>query len=274
MNPIPFFKMSGNGNDFIIVDNRNNVLKEKFLQDFVIGSCRRKMSAGANGVILIENDPEADFRWRFFNSDGSMGEMCGNGARCAARFACLNGIVGTEMSFRTDAGLVFAEVTGDQVKIGIPDPGSIREDIRIEIENTALQIATVTVGVPHAVLWVEDIEKTPVKNLGRKIRNHNIFSPAGTNVNFVRTGEEGGIYIRTYERGVEDETLACGTGAIAGSMVFARRYEKKSPIRVMTRSGTFLTVHFTEKQGRFYDVFLEGDARVIYRGQMGEEAWR
>jgi len=270
---ITFYKFSGTGNDFIIIDNRKRIVEEKGLPDFVAKVCRRKMSVGADGLILIENSDIADFRWRFFNSDGSTAEMCGNGARCAARFAYMNGIAGTEMSFETLAGIISARIIADQVKIKMTDPGDIR-DYSIETENGSLSVSSINTGVPHAVIVTEDIESAQVLRQGREIRFHKAFAPAGTNVNFVSRQSEGSIANRTYERGVEDETLACGTGCVAAAIVTAYKTGTLSPIRVLTGSGGYLTVHYEQEKGRFFNVYLEGDARIIYKGELYEDAWQ
>jgi diaminopimelate epimerase len=261
MEQITFFKMSGSGNDFIIVDNRSKVVAATDLEHFITRVCRRKLSVGADGFILIENAENADFSWQFFNSDGSRAEMCGNGARCAARFAFLNGIAGPDMTFGTDAGIVHARVDDDRAKVKVPDPTDLKTDYTLKFQNSSLTIASVNTGVPHVVIAVEDFDGVDVQQLGREIRYHQVFAPAGTNVNFVCPQAEGGIEIRTYERGVEGETLACGTGSIAAAIVAAYQTKIPSPVKVLTRSGEHLNIYYKEADGKFYDVHLEGDAR-------------
>ena len=274
MENIEFYKMSGSGNDFIIIDNRKRIVDESGLMNFVANVCRRKMSVGADGLILIENADAVDFKWRFFNSDGSVAEMCGNGARCAARFAYINGIAGTEMSFETEAGIIHAKVAKDQVKIKMPDPTDLKTDYALELENSTLSVSSVNTGVPHVVIEADNIDDIEVVKLGREIRFHDVFDPAGTNVNFVCLQNDDIVAIRTYERGVEDETLACGTGAIACAIVISYKKKIKSPVKVMTRSGEYLYIYYKVKQRRFYDIFLEGDARIIYKAQLWEDAWK
>ena len=274
MEPIDFFKMSGSGNDFIIIDNRNRVVDETDLSDFVSKVCRRKLSVGADGFILIEETDAVDFKWQFFNSDGSRAEMCGNGARCAARFAYLNQIAGPSMSFETAAGTVNALVSDDLVKVQMPDPAELRTDYTLELKDGSVLISSVNTGVPHVVINVDEIDGVDVVKLGREIRHHPTFAPAGTNVNFVSFQKDGHIAIRTYERGVEDETLACGTGAIAAAIVTADKTRMKSPVKVLTRGGEHLTIYFQDKDGTYNDVYLEGDARIIYKGRLWEEAWQ
>lgn len=274
MKPITFSKMSGSGNDFIIIDNRDGIIDDINLAKFIGTVCRRKMSVGADGLILIESSDKADFRWQFYNSDGSRAEMCGNGARCAARFAYVNGIAGENLTFETDAGIVSGQVKADRAKVKMPDPTDLRLDYSIELANGPLEVSSINSGVPHVVIMQDAIEAVDVFGLGREIRNHETFAPAGTNVNFIYQQGPGQLVIRTYERGVEDETLACGTGAIAGALVSSIKLNWTSPINLLTRSKESLTIHFTENNGIFNDVYLEGDARIIYTAQLGEDAWK
>ncbi len=273
MNPITFSKMSGSGNDFIIIDNRNQCIDGIDMPQFITSVCRRKMSVGADGLILIEPSDKADFRWRFYNSDGSRAEMCGNGARCATRFAYVNGIAGESLTFETDAGIVNGQIDADRAKVKMPDPADLRLDYSIELAMGPLVVSSVNTGVPHVVIMQDAVEAVDVFGLGREIRNHEAFAPAGTNVNFICRQGPGRLAIRTYERGVEDETLACGTGSIASALVCAIKLNWTSPISLLTRSKEFLTIHFAENGGTFSDVYLEGDARIIYTAQLGEEAW-
>ena len=274
MKPIPFYKMSGAGNDFIIVDNRNQIVGDADLSGFIASVCRRKMSAGADGLILIEVSEKFDFRWRFFNSDGSKAEMCGNGARCAARFAHVTGIAGTTLSFETEAGVVSAQINAGRVKVKMPDPSDRKLAYTLKLANRSLEISSINTGVPHAVVMVDQVADMDVVTLGREIRLHKTFAPAGTNANFVQRIEGNAIEIRTYERGVEDETLACGTGAIAGALIAASRFKMNSPIDVKTRSGEYLTIHFSAKDDQFNDIYMEGNARIIYTGELQPDAWQ
>ena len=274
MKTIPFFKMSGSGNDFIIIDNRTGVVPQAQLNRLVVGACRRKMSVGADGMILIESSDRVDFKWRFFNADGSLPDMCGNGARCAARFAFIHGIADRQMAFETLAGTIEATVGDDGVKIRMTEPKDLKTGTSLDLDGTTAVVGSVNTGVPHVVMVVDDIEAVDVVETGRLIRHHPDFAPEGTNANFVAFGKNGEIFIRTYERGVEDETLACGTGNVAAALILAHDRSLASPVTLVTRSGGTLTVHFKTQGNRYQDVFLEGDARVIYRGDLWEEAWR
>jgi diaminopimelate epimerase len=266
---IPFFKMSGAGNDFIFIDNRDGKADHIDTHTLVTKACARNISAGADGMIFIENCDRADFRWRFYNCDGSEAEMCGNGARCAARFAYLNGIAGKKMTFETLAGIIEAEIMdGVNVKVRLTEPVNERSDFTVELDGETLNINSVNTGVPHVVCFVDGIEKTDVKKYGRNIRYHNDFKPAGTNVNFCQLSENGELKVRTYERGVEDETLACGTGCVACAIFAVKKGIMQSPVKCRTTGGLLLTVYLEDGK-----VYLEGEARVVYKGELTEEAY-
>jgi diaminopimelate epimerase len=271
---VAFAKMSGSGNDFIVIDHRAGGLDESILQRFVAGVCRRRLSVGADGVILIESSTSADFRWRFFNADGSEAAMCGNGARCAARYARQLGICGSDLRFETGAGLVHAQVSGARVKIRLTDPHGLRREVPVALSGRTMIVDCIDTGVPHIVVTVEKLDDVDLLSLGRELRFHPQFAPGGVNVNFIGLSPSGGgIAIRTYERGVEGETLACGTGAAAGALIAAERFHLPSPVRVLTRSGDCLEVFFQHRDGRFHEVHQEGEARFIYSGVVSLEAW-
>jgi diaminopimelate epimerase len=280
---IPFFKMTGSGNDFILIDNRSPRIEgDRAQRELARKACRSKLSVGADGLILIEDDPEVDFRWKFYNADGSEAEMCGNGARCAARFVFLTGIVPRPaMAFRTLAGIIDAEIRGERVKIRTTAPHGLEDNLILQGANRDFSLDFVNTGVPHAVHFLESgemLEQADVFNWGRALRYHPRFQPAGTNVNFVHLRDTHHLTIRTYERGVEGETLACGTGSIASALVAAARGWAESPVDVLTRSGETLTIYFTHTrnkgEGSFSDVCLEGDARVVYEAELWDETLR
>ena len=277
MKPIPFSKLSGSGNDFIIIDNRRHIMKEDGLPHFIAKVCQRRMSVGADGLILVEDTDGADFRWRYYNADGSLADMCGNGARCVALFAFLNQIAGSSMSFVNEAGIVTAEISGDRVKINMPKPSDFTPEKILEIEKRSLTVSSINTGVPHVIVrldTIDDLDNMDIVRQGREIRFHRDFAPEGTNANFIGLLGKNEIAIRTYERGVEDETLACGTGAIAGAIVAAYQSGSDSPIKVRTRSGGFLNIYFKREADGFHDIYLEGDARVIYVGELQEDSWK
>lgn len=271
---ITFMKMSGSGNDFILIDHREPLLDEDRMKEFVRKVCQRRISIGADGLILIERSKKADFKWRFFNSDGSEAEMCGNGGRCAARFAWLKGIAGSKLTFETLAGVLSAQVNGMLVKLELTKPYGLQLEKTIPIDGKEQILSSINTGVPHAILFLEDIEGADVIRIGRTIRFHPYFAPSGTNVNFVRLENNSNLSIRTYERGVENETLACGTGAVASALVSAFKGWVKSPVSIKTRGGEVLTVYFEIEGEEVRKVFLEGDVHIIYEAEMWEEAYQ
>ncbi len=265
---IPFYKMHGGGNDFVLLDHRDRFIPEAEQPEFARRVCHRQMGAGADGLILIEASPTADFRWRFYNADGSEPEMCGNGGRCAARFAVLTGIAPPDLSFETLAGVIKAEVRDRRVKLLMAGVGDMNLNQTIPLDEANVHAHFVRVGVPHLVVPVDDLEAAPVTEWGRLLRFHQMFQPAGTNVNFIRVEGPQTLRIRTYERGVEDETLACGTGAVASALIAARLGQVVSPVTVHTRGGEALTIYFTPHGETFSEVYLEGDALVSYQGEL------
>ena len=267
----PFMKMSGSGNDFILMDHRKPFLGEERMKAFARKVCRRKVSVGADGLILVEESKKADFRWRFFNADGSSAEMCGNGGRCAARFAVERGVAGPRHCFETLAGPIRAEVKERRVKLEMSLPTDLCLQVDIPLASGLRRGASINTGVPHVVLSVEDLEAVDVRALGREIRNHPLFSPAGTNVNFVSRTGESILSVRTYERGVEDETMACGTGAVAGALIADCWWGLVSPVEVRTTGGEILQIHFSRDGERFEDVFLEGDTVWVYDAHCVDE---
>ena len=271
--PIPFTKMSGTGNDFILIDHRQLFLADIDLSLFARAICRRNFSIGADGLILIEPSEVADFSWKFFNADGSLAEMCGNGARCAARYAFRRNIAGRTMRFETLAGIIEATVEGSAVKIGLTPPQNLRLDLSLDIDSADRVLHFVNTGVPHVVHFVEDNSRTPVTRWGRDIRMHKMFQPAGTNANFVEVTGKNSLFVRTYERGVEDETKACGTGATAAAVVAALLGKVTPPVSVTTTGGETLTIHFAlTGDNNITKLFLEGPAGIIYDGELQPDA--
>ncbi|MBI3609825.1 MAG: diaminopimelate epimerase [Nitrospirae bacterium] len=258
------FEPRTSGNDFILIDNRRGALKEfkgRKLNRFAAAVCTHRMSVGGDGLILIErptNPRQAHFRWRLFNADGTEAELSGNGGRCAARFAYLKKIAPAKMVFETLAGPIRAEIKGAHVKIQMPTPQSLQLDIKVPVRDATYVGHFLNTGVPHTVLFVDDPAAVDVVPLGRAIRYHEIKNPRL-------------IQMRTYERGVEDETLACGTGAVATALISAALGQVRSPVTLIQRSGMTLKVHYRWDGAQFHDVFLEGDARVVYAGEMRDE---
>ncbi len=273
MKRIPFIKMSGSGNDFILVDHRNPLVERDRMREFSQKVCQRRVSVGADGLIFIEPSTKADFSWRFFNADGSEAEMCGNGGRCAARFAFLKGIAKASLTFETVAGILSAEVNGKRVKLEMTKPHGLALDETLEIDGKNQVISSINTGVPHAVLFEKNVEEMEIVPMGRAIRYHPHYAPKGTNANFVRVDRDSQMVVRTYERGVEDETLACGTGTVASALVAALKGLVTSPVSVRTRGGEILKVHFQIDGGEVKKVFFEGDVHIIYEAEMWAEAY-
>ncbi len=268
MKKIPFYKMQGSGNDFILIDNRRGVLKGKNLRNLAITVCHRHYSVGADGLIVIVPSRRADFKWRFFNADGSEAEMCGNGSRCAARFAHLMGIATKDMAFETLAGIIHARVKNDQVKVQLTDASGLRMNIAVPLDSGLRMGHFIDTGVPHLVYLSKDLDGEDVERIGRTTRYHELFKPSGTNVNFLQIQGKHRVRIRTYERGVEGETLACGTGSVAAALVAGALGAVASPVDVVTRSGETLTVSFERLAVGFGNISLEGPAEVICEGKL------
>jgi diaminopimelate epimerase len=272
--PIAFEKMSGTGNDFVVIDNRKNIIPRESQAEMARKVCRRKFSVGADGLILLKHSEKFDFSWDFYNADGSVAEMCGNGARCAARFAYRHKIAGRRMKFETLAGVIEAEIcdSDDVVKVKMTRPFDFKIELSLRLDDNEYPVAYVNTGVPHAVIFV-DKEEVPVKKWGRKVRFHELFEPKGTNANFVCVKGTNKLKVRTYERGVEDETMACGTGAVAAALFASMHKEMDSPIEVETSGGDMLKVFFNLQDGPVADdVYLQGPTRIICTGDLTAEA--
>ncbi|MBI3991398.1 MAG: diaminopimelate epimerase [Candidatus Omnitrophica bacterium] len=264
MKKIAFVKMCGAGNDFVVIDNRN--VKVPRLKRFAQEVCDRKRGVGADGLLLLEKSNRADFKMRIFNPDGSEPDMCGNGARCIAFYANRNRAASDKMTFETRAGLISAGVKGKNVKLKLNGPLKPALDIKLNIDGKTLIVSRINTGVPHAVVFVNNLTSVNVKGLGKKIRYHKRFSPAGTNVNFVKVSGKHSISIRTYERGVEDETLACGTGSTASALISSLVKGVISPVNVNTYGGDILKIYFEKSGEGFKNVFLEGKVKEVFEG--------
>lgn len=265
-----FSKMSGAGNDFVVIDNRGGAVADPGALARQI--CTRRASVGADGLILIEESKSATFRMLYFNADGSRADFCANGTRCAARFAFLEELAGSEMTLETDAGPIDAVVRGTLVTLALPPPRDLVADRPLALGGTVVRGSSIMVGVPHYVLPVtEDLWSCDIASPGVALRNHGDLQPAGANINFIKVRDRHSLEVRTYERGVEGETLSCGSGVVAAVSVSALAGRVESPVRVLTRSGTELEVGFALRDGALVNVTLTGDARVVFRSEMGPE---
>jgi diaminopimelate epimerase len=211
---------------------------------------------------------KADWAWKFYNSDGSTGEMCGNGARCFARFVQRTVGLNGKFTFETEAGVITASFQGEHVTVNLTKPKDLRLNEEVQLSTGTEMIHSLNTGVPHAVLYVPDADKAMVQSLGPEIRRHAHFGPRGTNVNFVQVLGANHIRVRTFERGVEGETLACGTGVSAAALVSARVHKFASPVKVMVQGGDTLEVSFNHEGTDFDNVRLTGPAAFVFEGRI------
>lgn len=267
MRMLQFTKMNGAGNDFVMLDNREGKLA--LGREQIARLCDRHRGVGADGVLLVEQARAgADFRFRYFNADGGEAEMCGNGARCFARFAArLSGKEGV-LRFETEAGTVSAEILGDRVRLGMSDPTGLSLGERMTVGGEEWEVHFLNTGVPHAVVFVEDLGGVDVEALGAGLRYHERFAPRGTNANFVAVRGPRDLAVRTYERGVEGETLACGTGVTAAALIFHALHGAGSPVRVAVKGGDVLEVGFATGGTGFREVTLAGPADFVFDGEI------
>ncbi len=269
---ISFVKLSGTGNDFIAIDNREKVLPAD-LSHLSRKLCQRKYSIGADGLLILENTSSNDLMMRIFNPDGSEAEMCGNGARCLSYLVYRKKIrKGDKVKLKTLSGPLYAEIKDSSVRLKMPDPVNIQRNVKIKVGKKEFNVFYINTGVPHSIIFVSRIDNVPVESLGRVIRFHRHFSPAGTNVDFVWPKDHKTILVRTYERGVEEETRACGTGAVAGAIIAGIENRVTPPICVKTLSGDTLSVHYRLIPSKaipvIRDVYLEGEVKLVYEGNI------
>lgn len=263
---LEFTKMNGAGNDFVMVDNRDGALHLSKGQ--IAGLCDRHRGIGADGLLAVEGTEEL-LRMRYYNSDGGEAEMCGNGARCFARFAAdLVGIERGIISFSTQAGIISAELLDERVQLRMSTPHSLQIAHSLHLLGKDREVHSLNTGVPHAVVFVDHLDSVSVVEEGRALRQHQRFAPAGTNANFVQILAPDLLSIRTYERGVEDETLACGTGVVAVALIHHLLTKAPSPISVKVRGGDDLEVGFQVENGHFHEVTLTGPADFVYDGSI------
>jgi diaminopimelate epimerase len=276
MQKLQFTKMIGSGNDFVLIGEQKfsfgaggSYQATKRLSFLAKTMCRPKFGVGADGLLLVEKDRKATVKMRIFNADGSEAEMCGNGARCVAWWA--NAKYGKKpfgtVSIATNAGIIACQVKGDSVKIKLTDPSEILMDIPLRLQGRIIRGNFVNTGVPHTVIFSEGLGGIDVVSLGRLIRFHKRFTPRGTNVDFVEALSKDSIRIRTYERGVENETLACGTGSAAAALIFSLKVPYLlNKVNVHTQSKEVLSVYFKRDTQGLRDVWLEGKVKKTYEG--------
>ena len=262
---VSFYKAVASGNDFVVVDNRRKAIKNPLA--FAKAVCPRHTGIGADGVLLLESSRKSSFKMRIINSDGSEAEACGNGFRCIALFAKQELGYPSEFQFESLAGVIQAKIKGTSVRVQMVEPTQMKERGELQVLGHRLHYSFINTGVPHAVIFVEGLAKIDVNGLGRAIRTHAHFRPKGTNVNFVEVTGPKNVRVRTYERGVEAETLACGTGSTASAILSSVLGYTRPPVQVTTSGGEILTVDFKQQNGKLDPVTLEGEAAVVFKGQ-------
>ena len=275
-----FTKLSGAGNDFVLFDSRiNSGLKLNPLKIRKI--CDRKYGVGGDGILLISDNPGVAFDVQYYNADGSGGSLCGNGARCAIYYCKISGRFGNELVNFTLNGTGYSgSVLEDRlVRFNLNPPGSLKYNIKFNTRNFKLNSSFIDTGSPHVVININDvldnnskpafrsIDDIPLFEIGREIRYSPEFAPGGTNVNIIEIRNDV-VYIRTYERGVENETLACGSGSVAAALLSNSAFGLESPVRLSTKGGSELLVHFKRGGGNFEEVSLTGPAEVIFSGEL------
>ncbi len=271
MKKIPFTKMSGAGNDFVVIDNRNNIITDPV--GFVQNACRKKYGIGADGALLVEKSTKADFTMKYYNSDGTCGGMCGNGGRCISKFVYTHNIITkTEFTFEAFDYIYKAKILPDgNVELLMKNPSQIQLQKKIVLDGKEVTIHSINTGAPHAVMFTNengfDLETMDFENVGRKLRFHFCFGNEGSNINLIQEISPNILKIRTYERGVEAETLACGTGSVASSVAYHLLKKVNPPITLLVRSGEKLQVNFQSKNEVITNVTLTGPAEEVFEGE-------
>ncbi len=266
MNGLHFYKMEASGNDFIVMDNRKKSVRDA--EKLAAKICPPHTGVGADGLLLIEPSKKGDFFLKIINADGSEAEACGNGYRCVARFAHEALGFPKKMKMETLAGPIEVEVKGQRINVLMAPERNYTPEVEVDLNGRSLKMDFINTGVPHVVIFSEGLDELPLISLGPEIRYHKRFRPKGTNVNLAEVRGKHKIRIRTYERGVEDETLACGTGSVAAALCGAKKGYVSSPVDVLTKSGDTLRVYFSDRNGRSQKVYLEGDAKFVFEGKL------
>jgi diaminopimelate epimerase len=263
-----FEKMSGAGNDFVVVDNRAGKVRKR--EYFARQVCDRHWGVGADGLLLVEKSKKADFKMMYYNSDGSYGGMCGNGGRCIAMFAYKHKIAASKHTFEALEHIYNVKILNAQiVRLAMKDPTSMQTRKELLVNGRSIGYYFINTGSPHVVIVaneISELSKLDVQNYGSRIRWNEIFQPQGMNVNFVEQQDANTIYLRTYERGVEAETLACGTGSVAAAIVASSIWKLNSPIKVIPTSKIPLKVGFKKVKERISNAYLEGPAITTFSG--------
>ncbi|HTL48711.1 MAG TPA: diaminopimelate epimerase [Verrucomicrobiae bacterium] len=263
---LPFFKLEASGNDFVVVDNRRAALKDPV--KFTRQVCAPHTGVGADGVLLLEKSRKQAFKMRIINSDGSEAEACGNGFRCISLFAHKKLGLPAKFEFESLSGVIQANVKGSRIRVRMAKPKDYRAEGELSVAGNRLHYSFINTGVPHTVIFVNNLRGIDVALLGRAIRYHEDFKPKGTNVNFVEIKDKHSIHVRTYERGVEQETLACGSGSTASAIISALHGRTQAPVKVKTSGGEILTIDFKVRGKEVTEAYLEGGARFVFEGKL------
>ncbi|MDI1255006.1 MAG: diaminopimelate epimerase [Flavobacterium sp.] len=255
---LQFYKYQGTGNDFVMIDNRNDIFPKNNTK-LIENLCDRRFGIGADGLILLENDKKNDFRMVYYNSDGNESSMCGNGGRCLVAFAESLGVIKNKTTFIATDGLHHATISEDVVSLQMKD---------VETVKIAGDYVFLDTGSPHHVQLVDDLKAINIKTEGAKIRYSELYGEKGSNVNFVNQKSEDTFSVRTYERGVEDETLSCGTGVTAVAIAMRALGKTQSNTIQLNVEGGKLEVSFKPAGGNYTDVFLKGPATFVFKGEI------
>jgi diaminopimelate epimerase len=265
-----FYKMSGSGNDFVMIDALGQPARDLQSPKVIQAICGRGVGVGADGIVFLEKSWAADFRMVYMNSDGSRADLCGNATLCSVRLAVELGIMPPgECHVETDAGVLSARYLPTGPEFDLQPVSEVKARLPFRPEAGEQWIGYAVAGVPHLVVRVDDVERVDVIGRGRPLR-HDGSLPHGANVNFVSQDGSGSWRIRTYERGVEGETLACGTGAVATAILLAEAGEATDGVSLTTRSGRVLRVRLEERTLSGWHPSLAGEARIVFQGQLGE----
>jgi diaminopimelate epimerase len=271
---LKFARMHGCGNDFTVIDDRAGTWQER-REELAREICDRRRGLGGDGLILIQPGQDgADFRMTYVNRTGMDGEMCGNGARCTVLRAAQLGLIGTGGTMATDAGPIRAAIDGTMVTLQMTPPVNELAPLRLEVSGLSLECFVIDTGVPHVVIFLNDeaaLEQLDVDGIGRILRHHAAFVPRGVNANFAVRRSDASFRMRTYERGVEMETLACGTGAVAVGLMAHRKFGSAAPILIHPTGGGLLRIGFRESGDGFTEVTLAGPAELIAEGEISDD---
>ncbi len=269
MRTVHFTKMTGAGNDFLVLENIRRMNPQKL----AVSMCARNTGVGADGLLLLERSSKADYRMRIINSDGSEAEMCGNGSRCMAAYIVRHKSPKHKIfSLETLAGIVLGQAHGEKAVVRLIDPKDFEPNIPLKVNGRTIHVSYIDTGVPHTIVFVDGLKGIDVNSIGRSIRHHERFKPRGTNVDFVEQLDKDAVAVRTFERGVEGETLACGTGSVACGIVgFLKAHPKidsthKASMSILTKSGETLDLSFKLEKRKISDVWLKGSAKFIAEG--------